>query len=80
MEQSADFVKDNVLEALPAEQHIYHHYDNDGAKINVKVERNSKGYNWEVTVMGASTIAEACKLLYQAEQELQTKFGQPVNA
>jgi hypothetical protein len=62
------------------EQHIYHHYDNDGAKINVSTEKNTKGYNWSVTVTGASSIAEACRLLFQAEQELQKQYGQPVTA
>ena len=33
------------------EQHVYHHYDNDGARINVKVEKNTKGYNYEATAI-----------------------------
>jgi hypothetical protein len=69
-----------LLDLHGYEQHVYHHYDNDGAKINVKVEHNSRGNNWEATVTGASTITEACRLLFQAEQELQKQYGQPVTA
>ena len=49
--------------------------DSDGARINVKVEKNSKGYNWEATVTGAKTVEEAVTLLKQAEAELLKNFG-----
>lgn len=58
------------------EQHIYHHTDNDGARLNMKVEKNTKGYNWEATVTGAKTVDEAIALLTEAEATLKAKFGQ----
>lgn len=57
------------------ETHFYHHYDNDGARVTVKVERNTKGYNWEAAVTGAKTVDEAMVLLEDAEAKLRTKFG-----
>ena len=57
------------------EQHIYHHYDNDGARINVKVEKNSKGFNYEATVTGAKSVAEAILLVAQTEKELKALYG-----
>jgi hypothetical protein len=56
-------------------QHIYHHYENDGARVTAKVERNSKGYNWEASVSGAKTVDEAMALLAEAEKNLRSKFG-----
>jgi hypothetical protein len=57
------------------EQHIYHHSDNDGARINVKVEKNTKGFNYEATVTGAKTVDEAIALLKEAQGKLQAEFG-----
>ncbi len=57
------------------EQHIYHHSDNDGARINVKVEKNTKGFNYEATVTGAKTVDEAIALLKEAQQKLQATYG-----
>lgn len=51
-------------------QHIYHHYDNDGARLNIKVEKNSKGYNHEITVTGAKTVEEAMKLIDEAQDQV----------
>jgi hypothetical protein len=59
------------------QQNIYHHYDNDGARVTAKVERNTKGYNWEAAVSGAKTVEEAMTLLVEAESELRSKFGGP---
>lgn len=57
------------------EQHVYHHYDNDGARVNVSVEKNTKGFNYSATVTGAKTIEEAIELLNKAVQELQSKYA-----
>ena len=57
------------------EQHIYHHSDSDGARINVKVEKNTKGFNYEATVTGAQTVEEAMKLLKDAESQLKATYG-----
>ncbi len=58
------------------DQHIYHHSDSDGARINVKVEKNTKGFNYEATVTGAKTVEEALSLLKEAQQKLQAEFGE----
>ena len=53
------------MEALPAAkkspegQHIYHHSDKDGCTFNIKVEKNSRGINWELTILGCRTADEA---------------------
>ena len=54
---------------------VYHHSDNDGPKIYLKVEKNSKGFNYEASVTGAKTVEEAIKLLKQAEKELNSLYG-----
>ena len=58
------------------EQHLYHHYDNDSARVTVKAEHNTKGYNWEVAVSGAKTVEEAIALLKDAEAKLKATYGQ----
>lgn len=55
-------------------QDIYHHND-DKAKVNVKVEKNSRGYNWEVTVTGSTSIDEALSLINEAEMKLSAKYS-----
>ena len=59
---------------MTEEQHVYHHYDNDGARVNVSFERNSRGTNYSATVTGAKTAQEAIVLLMDAEKELKTAF------
>jgi hypothetical protein len=62
------------------EQHIYHHSDSDGLRINMKVEKNTKGFNYEATVTGAQSVEEAMKALTSAQASLEQKFGAPVAA
>lgn len=59
------------------DQHVYHHYDNDNARINVKVEKNSRGYNYEATVTGAKTPEEALALLHRTLVELRNTYDVP---
>lgn len=68
----------SVLVPAPTEEHIYHHYDNDGPRVNVSAEKNTKGYNWSATVTGARSVEEAIALLTDAEAKLAEAFGQPV--
>ncbi len=60
------------------EQHVYHHSADSGPRVMVKVERNSRGYNWESAVSGAETVEAAVKLLTEAEAELRKLYGEPV--
>jgi hypothetical protein len=57
------------------DQHIYHHSDSDGAHINLKIERNSRGFNYEATVTGAKSVDEAIALLKDAESKLAAAYG-----
>ena len=50
-------------------QDVYHHYD-DKPKVNMKVERNSRGYNWEVTVTGSVSVDEALTIVQDAKKKL----------
>ena len=59
------------------EQHIYHHNDSDGVRINVKVEKNTRGFNYEATVTGAKTVEEAMTALNAAKNALETQYGAP---
>ena len=58
------------------DQHVYHHND-PAPRVSVKVEHNSRGYNWEASVSGASSVQEAMALLTAAEAALNGKFGAP---
>ncbi len=62
------------------EQHIYHHNDSDGVRINVKVEKNTKGFNYEATVTGAKTVEEAMLALKDAQYRLEETYGAPTPA
>lgn len=57
--------------------HVYNHFDDNGAHVSVKVERNSRGYNWEAGVSGAQSVDEAIALLTDAEAKLKKQFGEP---
>jgi hypothetical protein len=60
---------------MAEDQHIYHHSDSDGARVNVKVERNSRGFNYEATITGAKTVDEAMTMLKDAEAKLKAVYG-----
>jgi hypothetical protein len=57
------------------EHHIYHHYDTEGVRIYVKVEKNTKGFNYEATVTGAKTVEEAVATLKFAQEALEAQYG-----
>lgn len=44
-------------------------------RLNVKLEKNSKGYNYEVTVTGAASVDEAIFLLKDAKEKLEKEFS-----
>ena len=57
------------------EQHTYVHNVPAEPTINVKVEKNSRGFNYEVTVVGASSVAQAMSLIQDAELKLKAEYG-----
>lgn len=59
------------------EVHTYHHYDNDGIRINTSFEKNSKGYNYSATVVGAKTVDEALNTLKEVQEKLEAHFDAP---
>jgi predicted Zn-dependent peptidase len=56
----------------PEEQHVYHH--SEGPKLNISVEKNSRGYNYSATVTNASEVPEAMKILKDAVAQLRKEF------
>jgi len=66
-----------TLSAYPDEaQHVYQHQARDAAPlINSKVERNSRGFNWEATVTGARSVAEAIELTALVMDSLGRVYG-----
>lgn len=57
------------------EQHIYHHQAADGPRVNVKVEKNSRGVNYEATVLNAGSPEEALALLRETVALLEAEYG-----
>lgn len=74
-EKYSQALRNRAEENAPAEAHIYHHRDDDGPRINVAVEKNSKGYNWTVTVTSARDLDQALRIIGDAEQRLRDHFG-----
>jgi hypothetical protein len=60
------------------DQHVFNHYVPNSPTINAKAEKNSKGFNYEVTVIGASTPAQAAALLEETMNKLKATFEPPV--
>ena len=60
---------------LSGVSHVYHHGHETAVKVNVKIEKNTKGYNWSATVEGASSVDEAMALLKEADGRLRVEYG-----
>lgn len=58
------------------EVHHYHHRDNDGPKVSVKLERNSKGFNYEISVTGARDVVEWSDLLQESKAQIELIIAQ----
>jgi hypothetical protein len=61
----------------PAAQHHIHTWADQGPKVDIKAERNSRGYNWEIKVSGAKTTDEAIAMLAEADAKLKAQFAPP---
>jgi hypothetical protein len=57
------------------DQHVYHHNDSDGLRINMSIERNSRGINYSVTIVGAKSVVEGMTALKEAETSLKSEYG-----
>lgn len=63
-------------ETIENTQHVIHHYEQTKATVNVKAIKNTKGYNWEVSIHNAESVEEGMKLLREAEAALKKEFGE----
>lgn len=54
---------------------IYHHYDRALPSVTVKVEKNTKGFNFEVAVSDCSTVDEALAMIDEAVAKLNARLG-----
>jgi hypothetical protein len=59
------------------DMNVYNHYDNDGPRVSVKVEKNSKGFNYEAHVQGCATVEVAMLMLKDAIDRLNATYGAP---
>lgn len=64
-----------IFEKSVPDQHVYHHSASDGPRINVEVEKNTKGFNYKATVIGALTVEDALRFAKDAIAKLQAEFG-----
>ena len=65
-----------IAPAGPIQQHV-HIWADQGPKIDIKAERNSRGYNWEIKVSGAKSTDEALAMLAEADAKLKAQFAPP---
>lgn len=56
------------------EQHIYHHNEDTGPRIAIKIERNSKSINWEVNVSNCHSVDEAMAIQTEAQEKLRAQY------
>lgn len=61
------------------EQHTYIHNVPSEPTINIKVEKNSRGFNYEITVIGVRSVDEALNILMYAEAKLKAEYGEKVS-
>jgi len=59
---------------LQPQVHHFHHNDLRNPTISVKIERNTKGYNFEVNIAGANSTPEALQLLDTMVMELEQRY------
>ncbi len=50
-------------------------FTSDEPRFNVKVEKNSKGYNFDATVVGANSPEQALELLHKLTAGLEAEYG-----
>lgn len=56
------------------EVRIVHLYDRQPAEISVKLEKNSRGYNWEISYRGEN-LDEVLAKIREANKKLQEEYG-----
>lgn len=57
------------------ESHVYTHAEKATPTVNLSIEKNTKGFNWGVTVVGAESVEQALALLDKARDEMSHRYG-----
>jgi len=57
---------------------LHHVWDKQPARLHVKVERNSKGYNWEIAYESES-LDEVLARIQEADARIRQAFVEPVS-
>lgn len=70
-------MNEELTQHQQAVQHHVHTWTDQGPKVDIKAERNSRGYNWEIKVSGAKTTDEALAILADADAKLKAQFAAP---
>lgn len=60
---------------MSEDQHVYHHNEPVEMRLNVVVEKNTKGYNYSVTVVNASCTEEALEVIDDTINSLAAQYG-----
>jgi hypothetical protein len=63
------------VKAIAETAELLTNFSHEKLTVGVKVERHSKGTNWEASVSGAGSVEEAMALLDKATGQLQLKYG-----
>jgi hypothetical protein len=61
------------LDEVSKDQHTFHHND-ENPRITVKVEKNSRGVNWEVSISNATDPDIALSLLHETETRIKAIY------
>ncbi len=59
----------------PTTVHHVHSYERPARSVRLRLERNSRGYTWEVSAEG-ETVDEALALVRDADARLRREYGQ----
>jgi hypothetical protein len=59
---------------MEQEVKIVHLYDRQPPEVNIKLEKNSKGYNWEISYRGEN-LDEVLAKIREANNKLQAEYG-----
>ena len=58
------------------EVHHYHHMEKQEPHVIVKLIKNTKGYNWELSVSGDGlTTEEAMNMMDEANERMNAMYG-----
>lgn len=71
----AELEYEPIAEAETRRVDVYHHRDDDGPRITLGLEKNTKGYNWNVSITGCASLDTMERMLYEAELRLRGRYG-----